>query len=76
MESDGKRNDRIVTSPIGGHEDRVYESELPRHLYDEIGVFFESYHRLRGKTTKTLSVGGAEEAMRIIEAAREKYAGG
>jgi inorganic pyrophosphatase len=74
MESDGDRNDRILASPAGEHEDRIYENELPEHLFDEIGVFFEGYHRLRGETTKTLSRGGPEEAMKLIEAAREKYA--
>ena len=73
MESDGNRNDRIIASPAGPHEDRIYAEALPEHLFDEIGVFFEGYHRLRGETTKTLSVGGAEEAMRVIEEARRKY---
>lgn len=73
MESDGDRNDRIVASPAGPHEDRIYEEKLPERLFEEIGVFFEGYHRLRGETTKTLSHGGPEEAMRVIEAARRKY---
>ncbi|MGH9441741.1 MAG: inorganic diphosphatase [Thermoanaerobaculia bacterium] len=73
MESDGDRNDRIVASPVGDHEDRIYEKELPERLFDEIGIFFEGYHRLRGETTKILSRGGPDEAMRLIEQARKKY---
>ena len=76
MESDGDRNDRIIASPAGEHEDRIYEAEIPARLFDEIGVFFESYHRLRGETTRTLSVGGVEDATRLIEEARKKYSGG
>lgn len=75
MESDGDRNDRILASPAGEHEDRIYEETLPDRLFEEISVFFEGYHRLRGETTKTLSRGGPEEAMRIIEQARKKYKG-
>ncbi len=73
MESDGDRNDRILASPAGEHEDRIYETRLPDRLFEEIGVFFEGYHRLRGETTKTLSRGGPEEAMRVIEEARRNY---
>jgi len=73
MESDGDRNDRILASPVGEHDDRIYEEKLPDRLFEEISVFFEGYHRLRGEITKTLSHGGAEEAMRVIEAARKKY---
>ena len=75
MESDGDRNDRILASPAGEHENRIYETELPERLFSEIEVFFEGYHRLRGETTKTLSRGGPEEAMKLIEKARKKYAG-
>ena len=73
MESDGDRNDRILASPAGEHEDRIYAKELPERLFDEIGVFFEGYHRLRGEVTRTLSRSGVEDAMRLVEAAREKY---
>jgi inorganic pyrophosphatase len=73
MESDGDRNDRILASPAGEHEDRIYEEQLPDRLFDEIGAFFESYHRLRGNTTKTLARGGVEEATKLIGAARKKY---
>jgi inorganic pyrophosphatase len=73
MEQDGNRNDRILASPIGEHEDRIYDEELPERLFAEIEVFFEGYHRLRGETTKTLSRGGPEEAMRLIDGARRKY---
>ena len=75
MESDGDRNDRILASPVGVHEDRIYADAVPAHVFDEIGVFFEGYHRLRGETTRTLSVGGVEDAMRVIEEARAKYKG-
>jgi inorganic pyrophosphatase len=73
MEQDGNRNDRILASPAGEHEDRIYDKDLPERLFTEIEVFFEGYHRLRGETTKTLSRGGPDEARRIIEAARRKY---
>ena len=74
MESDGDRNDRIIVSPIGEHEDRIYVDEIPDRLFDEIGVFFEGYHRLRGEVTKTIGRGGVEEAEKEIQAAMKRYA--
>lgn len=74
MEQDGDGNDRIIASPVGEHEDRIYESEIPDRIFEEISVFFEGYHVLRGETTKTTGVGDAEEAMEEVRAAMERYA--
>ena len=75
MESDGDRNDRIIASPDGEHEDRIYTAEIPGRIFDEIGTFFEAYHRLRGEVTRTIGRGDAKEAMAAIRAARERFKG-
>jgi inorganic pyrophosphatase len=74
MESDGDRNDRIIASPDGEHEDRVYTAGIPGRIFEEIGVFFEGYHRLRGETTRTIGRGDAKEAMAEIRDAMKRYA--
>jgi len=74
MESDGDRNDRVVVSPAGEHDDRIYVDEIPDRIFDEIGVFFEGYHRLRGEVTKTKGRGAAKAAMAEIRKAMKRYA--
>jgi len=76
MKSDGKRNDRIIVSPAGEHEDRIYVSKIPDRIFREIGVFFAGYHRLRGEVTKTTGRGGARAAMTEIRKAMNKYEAG
>src|SRR5215472_16114772 len=68
-ETDGDRNDRLIVSPVGEHEDRIYADSLPDRLFLEIEAFFEGYHRLRGQRTVSLSRGGPDEAMRIVRVA-------
>ena len=75
MTSDGDRNDRVIASPSGEHEDRIYETEIPSRIFEEIGVFFEGYHRLRGEVTKVIGRGAAEEAEKEIRAAMRRYDG-
>ena len=75
MEQDGDGNDRIIASPVGEHEDRIYESEIPDRIFEEISVFFEGYHVLRGEETKTTGVEDAEAAMEEVRAAMERYGG-
>lgn len=75
MESDGDRNDRIIASPDGEHEDRIYTAEIPGRIFDEIGTFFEAYHRLRGEATRTIGRGDAREAMAEVRAAMERFKG-
>lgn len=76
MTSDGDRNDRIIVSPKGEHDDRIYESKIPDRLFREIGEFFAGYHRLRGEVTKTTGRGGARPAMAEIRKAMQRYAAG
>jgi inorganic pyrophosphatase len=73
-ETDGDRNDRLIVSPVGEHEDRIYTDSLPDRLFAEIEAFFEGYHRLRGQRTVPLSRGGPGEAMRIVREAEAAYA--
>ena len=73
MKSDGNRNDRIIVSPAGEHDDRIYESRIPDRIFREIGEFFAGYHRLRGEVTKTTGRGGARAAMTEIRRAMQRY---
>jgi len=75
MESDGDRNDRLIVSPAGVHDDRIYAGEIPDRIFEEIGVFFEGYHRLRGEKTRTVGRGGAEEALSAVRKAMAAYRG-
>jgi len=74
MKSDGNRNDRILVSPAGEHDDRIYESRIPDRIFREIGEFFAGYHRLRGEVTKTTGRGGVRAAMTEIRRAMKRYA--
>jgi inorganic pyrophosphatase len=73
MESDGDRNDRVIVSPAGEHEDRIYAAEVPGRILDEIGTFFETYHRLRGGKTRTTGRGDAREAMDAVRESMKKF---
>jgi inorganic pyrophosphatase len=42
-------------------------SELPRHIFEEITYFFETYKVLEGKTTRVPGVFGKKEAMAVIK---------
>jgi inorganic pyrophosphatase len=75
MESDGDRNDRIIASPDGEHEDRIYTAEIPGRIFDEIGTFFEAYHRLRGEVTRMTGRGDAREAMAAVRDAMKRFKG-
>ena len=72
-ETKGERNDRLIASPVGEHEDRIYSREIPSSLYSEIEAFFDGYHRLRGETTRTLGTGGPEKALALLEEARRGF---
>lgn len=73
LAQDGERNDRVIVSPVGEHEDRIYEDAIPERIFAEIEVFFEGYHRLRGERVEALERGGEEDARRLIEEARRAY---
>jgi inorganic pyrophosphatase len=73
MKSDGQCNDRIIVSPAGEHDDRIYESRIPDRIFREIGEFFAGYHRLRGEVTKTTGRGGARAAMTEIRKAMKRF---
>lgn len=76
MESDGDRNDRIIASPEGEHEDRIYQTKIPDRIFREIGEFFAGYHRLRGEVTKTIGRGAERMAMSEIRKAMKRYEAG
>ena len=47
--------------------------ELPPHIFDEIMHFFSVYKQLENKQTAVKTLGGKEEAIRIIIEAIEGY---
>jgi inorganic pyrophosphatase len=73
LEQNGQRNDRILASPAGEHEDRIYADRIPERLLSEIEVFFEGYHRLRGNRVVATRRGGEEEARAAIREAERAF---
>ena len=73
-----KRNDRIIARLI---ESRLFAKieeldQLGQQFVDEIGMFFETYKRLRGQTYRILAVGGRSRAVELIEEGARLYEDG
>ena len=75
MIDDGKMDDKIIAIPFADPSYLGIESidELPSHLFDEIMHFFSVYKQLENKQTAVKTLGGKEEAIRIITEAIEGY---
>jgi inorganic pyrophosphatase len=67
------RNDRLVAVEQG--EQQLYSRvnairDLPQELIQQIGKFFVSYHRLRGRRFRVLGTQGPDVAHRLLEQQR------
>lgn len=70
-----KRNDRIIARLV---ESRLFAKieqldQLGSQFVEELGVFFETYKRLRGQTYRVLSVGNRDRAVELIEEGAAVY---
>ena len=72
---DGKMDDKIIAIPFADPSYLGISSidELPPHIFDEIMHFFSVYKQLENKQTAVKTLGGKEEAERIIIEAIEGY---
>lgn len=68
-------DDKILCVPVGdplwNYIDDI--EEVPPHLLNEIGHFFDVYKDLEAKKTAIEGWEGREAALRIIEASRKRY---
>lgn len=70
-----KRNDRVIARLT---ESRLFGEvqdldQLGPRFVSELGVFFETYKRLRGQSHEVVRVGGPERAAELIEQAAADY---
>jgi len=75
MEDQGDADHKVIAVPAGDPRwgDVADIGDLSGHLKLELEHFFSVYKDLEGKKTAVLGWSGADQAGRIIEAAREAY---
>ncbi len=75
MEDGGMGDEKIIAIPYGDPTYRGYTdiSELPKHIFEEVKHFFSVYKNLEGKDTVVKEVGGAIDAVGVIESCMENY---
>lgn len=75
MMDNGAADEKIICIP---HADPSYNSytdisELPKHIFEEMGHFFSVYKQLEHKDTAINDVMGADEAKKIISDCIDAY---
>lgn len=75
MLDDGEGDDKILCVPTKDERMKEMTSvrDMPSAQRDEISHFFEVYKQLEGKSVKLGGWDEAEEAMRIVTEARDRY---
>lgn len=75
MVDNGSRDEKIIAIPYNDPNYNMYKSidELPKHLFDEMRHFFAVYKNLEEKETAVEEVANADEAIKIIKEAIERY---
>lgn len=75
MEDGGMGDEKIIAIPFGDptYMDYTDVQELPKHIFDELRHFFSVYKELEKKKTDVKQIGGAEEAISVIQNAIENY---
>lgn len=75
MEDGGMGDEKIIAIPYGDPTYNGYTdiSELPKHIFEEVKHFFSVYKNLEGKDTVVREVGGAIDAVGVIENCIENY---
>lgn len=71
----GKMDEKIIAIPFSDPTYNTYKdlSELPKHIFDEMGHFFSVYKNLENKETVVNEVKGAEAAKEIIKVCCDNY---
>jgi inorganic pyrophosphatase len=75
MLDNGAADEKIICIPEADPSYNSYTdiSELPQHIFDEMGHFFKVYKQLEHKDTVIDDVKGAEEARKIIASCIDCY---
>ena len=75
MLDNGAADEKIICIPEADPSYNEYTdiSELPKHIFDEMGHFFSVYKQLEHKDTVIDDVKGADEAKKIIASCIENY---
>ena len=75
MIDNGRNDEKIIAIPFKDPTYNQYTdiSQLPMHIFNEMKHFFTVYKNLENKETSVDEVHGREEAIRIIDAAINRY---
>jgi inorganic pyrophosphatase len=75
MVDNGSRDEKIIAIPLNDPNYNMYKSidELPKHIFDEMRHFFAVYKNLEEKETAVEEVANAQEAIKIIQEAIDRY---
>lgn len=75
MEDGGLGDEKIIAIPYGDPTYNGYTdiSGLPKHIFEEVRHFFSVYKNLEGKDTVVEEVGGAADAVEVIENCIRNY---
>ncbi len=71
----GKMDEKVIAIPFSDPTYNGYKdiSELPRHIFNEMGHFFTVYKNLENKETVVNEVKGAREAKEIVKQCIDNY---
>lgn len=71
----GKMDEKVIAIPFSDPTYSGYKdiSELPRHIFNEMGHFFTVYKNLENKETVVNEVKGAQEAREIVKQCIDNY---
>ena len=75
MLDNGRNDEKIIAIPFNDPTYNSYTdiSQLPKHIFDEMGHFFTVYKALEAKETAVDEVKGADAAVEIVQTAIENY---
>ena len=75
MIDNGRNDEKIIAIPFSDPNYNMYKdiSELPKHVFEEMGHFFTVYKNLENKETAVNEVSGYETSLTIIDKAINNY---
>lgn len=75
MIDNGRGDEKIIPIPFDDPTYNVYTdiSQLPKHIFDEMGHFFSVYKSLEHKETAVDEVQGPQDAIEVITKAIDNY---
>jgi inorganic pyrophosphatase len=75
MIDNGRNDEKIIAIPFSDPNYNMYKdiTELPKHIFEEMGHFFTVYKNLENKETAVNEVSGHETSLKIINKAINDY---